>query len=200
MAETGLNQNYNRDYDPQVGRYIESDPIGLHSGVNTYGYTEGNPIKFGDPTGLLFGSAAAWELALERAGLAEAAGLGPEDPVADVAAALAIIGTIATASDSDTSQCKPKCKQATPENIQSVLAQSTMQTLQLHLVLEHQLVADSTPIPRRTSCRVCSKRAFPGSDSTSRRLSFRATAMVLWRQWVEAPRIAARWIPSVFRG
>jgi RHS repeat-associated protein len=35
MAETGLNQNYERDYDPLVGRYIESDPIGLNGGINT---------------------------------------------------------------------------------------------------------------------------------------------------------------------
>jgi RHS repeat-associated protein len=35
-VETGLNQNYMRDYDPAVGRYIESDPIGLLGGINTY--------------------------------------------------------------------------------------------------------------------------------------------------------------------
>jgi RHS repeat-associated protein len=28
MAETGLNQNTARDYDPLVGRYVEPDPIG----------------------------------------------------------------------------------------------------------------------------------------------------------------------------
>jgi RHS repeat-associated protein len=35
MAETGLNQNVNRDYDPLTGKYIESDPIGLRGGFNT---------------------------------------------------------------------------------------------------------------------------------------------------------------------
>ncbi len=37
-AETGLHYNYFRDYDPSVGRYVESDPIGLDGGVNTYAY------------------------------------------------------------------------------------------------------------------------------------------------------------------
>jgi RHS repeat-associated protein len=37
-AETGLNQNWNRDYDPLIAKYIESDPTGLRAGINTYGY------------------------------------------------------------------------------------------------------------------------------------------------------------------
>ncbi len=36
QAETGLNQNWNRDYDPLTGKYVESDPIGLNGGVNSY--------------------------------------------------------------------------------------------------------------------------------------------------------------------
>jgi RHS repeat-associated protein len=53
MAETGLNQNYFRDYDPLTGKYVESDPIGLAAGVNTYTYVRSNPISNGDPSGLL---------------------------------------------------------------------------------------------------------------------------------------------------
>jgi RHS repeat-associated protein len=49
--ETGLHYNYFRDYDPPLGRYIQSDPIRLESGLNTYGYAFQNPLRFADPTG-----------------------------------------------------------------------------------------------------------------------------------------------------
>ena len=41
-----------RDYDPSTGRYVESDPIGLQGGLNTYGYASGRPTMSIDPMGL----------------------------------------------------------------------------------------------------------------------------------------------------
>src|SRR6185312_2678231 len=51
-AEDSLHQNGFRDYDPSLGRYIESDPIGLGGGINTYAYVAGNPVMSSDPFGL----------------------------------------------------------------------------------------------------------------------------------------------------
>ena len=51
---TGLSYNGFRDYDSATGRYVESDPIGLAGGVNTYGYVGGNPAGEIDPTGEFF--------------------------------------------------------------------------------------------------------------------------------------------------
>jgi RHS repeat-associated protein len=51
-GETGLHQNWNRDYDPTIGRYAQSDPIGVIGGINLYEYAEGNPLGYFDSTGL----------------------------------------------------------------------------------------------------------------------------------------------------
>ncbi len=51
-AETGLSQNMQRDFDPLTGRYVESDPIGLAGGVNTYAYANANPGMLVDLLGL----------------------------------------------------------------------------------------------------------------------------------------------------
>lgn len=50
--ESNLNYNYFRDYNPSIGRYFESDPIGLSGGINPYGYVNGNPLSIIDPEGL----------------------------------------------------------------------------------------------------------------------------------------------------
>lgn len=50
--ETGLHYNYFRDYDPGTGRYVESDPIGLVGGLNTYAYVSTDPVNKFDFYGL----------------------------------------------------------------------------------------------------------------------------------------------------
>lgn len=44
--------NYYRDYSPDTGRYVQSDPIGLTGGINTYTYVGSNPVAGIDPAGL----------------------------------------------------------------------------------------------------------------------------------------------------
>ena len=51
-AETGLHYNYFRDYEPETGRYVESDPIGLRAGVQTYAYASSYALGLADPFGL----------------------------------------------------------------------------------------------------------------------------------------------------
>src|SRR3954452_6121786 len=55
-AETGLHYNYFRDYDPRLGRYFQSDPIGLGGGSNSFLYVKGSPLSLIDRLGLEPGS------------------------------------------------------------------------------------------------------------------------------------------------
>ena len=51
-AKTGLHYNHFRDYDPDTGRYLQPDPIGLAGGLNPYSYVANNPLGKADPNGL----------------------------------------------------------------------------------------------------------------------------------------------------
>ncbi len=51
-AETGTHYNYHRDYDPQLGRYTQADPLGVAGGLNVYAYVGNDPLRMVDPLGL----------------------------------------------------------------------------------------------------------------------------------------------------
>jgi RHS repeat-associated protein len=50
-AETGLDYNYQRYYDPATGRYTVADPLGLAPAPNHHAYVD-NPLTWLDPLGL----------------------------------------------------------------------------------------------------------------------------------------------------
>ena len=104
--------NYFRDYDPPIGRYIQSDPIGLKGGLNTFGYVKGQPLGLIDPSGLdvcfnlnhCFGQARANQINCEKdykpgvaCALAFSRCLALRHPIA---IAVCIIGSAASCSSS----------------------------------------------------------------------------------------------------
>ncbi|MDI3284250.1 RHS repeat-associated core domain-containing protein [Polyangium sp. 15x6] len=50
--ETGLSYNLHRYYDPETGRYISRDPVGLIGGFNAFAYADNKPTRMVDPSGL----------------------------------------------------------------------------------------------------------------------------------------------------
>ena len=78
--ETGLHYNYFRDYEPNTGRYIESDPIGLDGGSNLYLYANAVPTMYTDPLGLAPYNDPMNQIANRAAGLPPNANLPPQPP------------------------------------------------------------------------------------------------------------------------
>ena len=53
-SETGYHYNSFCDYSPELGRYLQADPIGLNGGMNLYAYCGGDPVNRKDERGLGF--------------------------------------------------------------------------------------------------------------------------------------------------
>ena len=69
-AETGTYYNFHRDYRPNAGRYLQSDPIGVGGGGNVYGYVDNNALIHTDPIGLIRwdGAYVIWSAGISRLG------------------------------------------------------------------------------------------------------------------------------------
>ena len=118
QLETGLAYNWHRHYDATTGRYVQPDPLGLEAllsdGPSAYNYVGQAALGRVDPRGewdsRYLGRAAI------KAGLAELAGGGPEDPAADILAGLELAlglgqAILAPNPANDNNDCNPECRQ-----------------------------------------------------------------------------------------
>ncbi len=126
-SASGLSYNYYRDYDPATGRYVQSDPIGLDGGVNTFAYSLSSPIANYDPSGLTTLSKCARPenvLACAAAGIGSSANTGSTSSglaAASAAAAASLTGDSAKTEEACPAQDKCQKIYATISSILGVL-------------------------------------------------------------------------------
>lgn len=110
-AESSLHYNWNRYYNPAIGRYISSDPIGLEGGINTFLYAVASPVMNIDPDGqLVFAPVLAW-FGGAAASLPSAAAIGVAiaDGFAKATAGIILMSSLT----GDTPQARETCPPAT---------------------------------------------------------------------------------------
>ena len=83
-SETQLYYNWNRYYDPEIGRYTTSDPIGLADGFNTHTYAYLGPIAFLDHLGLYGGTTTVDTYCIQNPGACGLIGAGGATVLTDV--------------------------------------------------------------------------------------------------------------------
>jgi RHS repeat-associated protein len=93
-------QNYFRDYDPAIGRYVESDPIGLDGGLNPYLYANGNPLAYTDPYGLWVPPSLPGWVVNYSAGFGDTLSFGVTDWARDQMGTNAVVDRCSTAYSS----------------------------------------------------------------------------------------------------
>jgi RHS repeat-associated protein len=109
--ETNTHFNFNRDYLPQTGRYVQSDPIGLKDGVNIFIYVINRPLRRVDPLGLANSGAVTWGRPKSQQIEEECCGKIP-DLKDDLINACALVST--NVKDLELKQClQDRCKSGT---------------------------------------------------------------------------------------